>query len=185
MNKDAMIAMLNEQLTQAVDEKKNAETMAKSIKLAIDVLNGNHIRMFKLDDDDSTLALFKRAEFVIMATNEEQHMLWSKYSSDSKDAVKPVKWVSDGGGPMETIGMVMDEPVVLTISTATIDGVYMVLVEPTSMMVDHQLVRKWIDAHFGKEFDGGRRAVLDTSNFHWAIHSIERAREAAAGLKAA
>lgn len=180
MSKETIAQVLQEQLVIAKNQEQSAGAMVKTIETALSVLNGTHIRQFKLDKDDNTYQMFQRAQFVVKATSDEFHTLWAKYASESNDAKYKRRWVSDGGGPVETIGYVLDRPVILMITGVKIDNAYVLFVEPTSQLVDYQMVDSWIDTHFDGKYGGDRRAVLDVGNFHHIIHEIDAANVQAA-----
>lgn len=77
-----------------------------------------------------------------------------------------------GGGFMHTVGTVGDMPVCVSILTYTIKGHKILFVEPTSQVVDHRMVRDWIESVLPQSaWHEGRKQfrISDVNNWYNAI----------------
>ncbi len=86
-------------------------------------------------------AFFKDVVFVIEATNFEHVALW-QLNEESKH-IKSWEDISLGFGT--TIGYVGDMPVTVFVFCSKLNGHKVAFYESTSLIVDHDMVRKWID----------------------------------------
>lgn len=77
-----------------------------------------------------------------------------------------------GGGFLHTVGEVGDMPVCVSILTYTIRGHKILFVEPTSQVVDHRMVREWIESVLPQSaWNEGRKQfrISDANNWPNAI----------------
>lgn len=77
-----------------------------------------------------------------------------------------------GGGFLHTVGTVGDMPVCVSLLTYTIRGHKILFVEPTSQVVDHRMVRKWIESVLPQTaWNEGRQQfrISDANNWPNAI----------------
>lgn len=77
-----------------------------------------------------------------------------------------------GGGFFHTVGEVGDMPVCVSLLTYTIRGHKILFVEPTSRVVDHKMVRDWIESVLPQSaWNEGRQQfrISDANNWHNAI----------------
>lgn len=112
---------------------------------------------------DPTLA---DTAYVVEATRNEQHLLWRQFKLR-------VPWVGRSPGLMPTAGKVTvdgaEHPVVLSIFWAEIAGKLVAFYEPTSRVVDHDLVKRWL-AERCPAFAAGK--TCDANNFHLCLHDV-------------
>jgi len=110
----------------------------------------------------------KECDSIIEATQDEAFGLWCRYGEDSgythKQGFKR-KWQSQSTGFWREIGRVADRPICVSVFFATIDGRRIAFVEGCSQLVDHKMVREWIDA----EKRDGDVPVTNAANFHNAF----------------
>ena len=107
---------------------------------------------------------------IIEATSEEVFGLWSRYAHDSgyvhKDhPTSKRQWHEQGCGFWREIGKVADRPICVTVIFAIIDGRRIAFVAGCSQLVDHKMVREWINA----EKRDADVPVVDAANFHNAF----------------
>lgn len=86
-------------------------------------------------------AFFKDVVYVIEATNFEQFALW-QLNEESRCIQS---WEQINPGFSTVIGYVGDMPVVVSVFCAKLNGHKVAFYESTSLIVDHDMVRKWID----------------------------------------
>lgn len=172
MNKDAIIATLQQELASTKAIQQAAADNVTTIEMAMAVLQGTHIKRFKLDQNSASYKMLKRASFVVEANDNERMELWRKYSNESPDTVKGYEWLSDNNSPGETIGKIFERNVNVSLTGATIEGVYVVFAYPTSQLVDYEMFDNWVNENFDGKYGGGRRAVVDAGHFHHVIHDI-------------
>lgn len=75
------------------------------------------------------------------ATSEEQHSVWTRLVHNR---AQPVSWEQKGGRGI-TIGYLDSRPVHVTLSHVDIAGHKVIFYEATSTVVDHDMVRDFID----------------------------------------
>ena len=100
---------------------------------------------------------------VIEATTCEHQYLWQEFTTESAD------WVSDMAGIEVTVGGIGDMPVYISLRCAVIRGHKIVFYHATSQVVDHRMIREWLDMHMPQSaFDreGERLNRTDATNFY-------------------
>lgn len=110
-------------------------------------------------------------EFVVEATHNEQQMLWEKFCKDSLEPAKRavLEWKQLNPGYSETVGYVGEHPVCICVFWVLINGAQVMFYEPTSRIVDHEMIEKWLDANCNRKWNGGRRAHTNAENFHLVL----------------
>jgi hypothetical protein len=103
--------------------------------------------------------------FVVEATSYERHALWAKHN-------ETVDWKAEGVGHGCKIGELDGRPVFVAFNYAKINGQLVVFYNPTSQVVDWEMVEKWIKEHFKIGFRDGQS---DAMNFGHCLNAIERA----------
>jgi hypothetical protein len=100
---------------------------------------------------------------IVDATSNERHNLWEKwhYRPDGRK----VSWDSNNSGLMERVGTLDNRPIVITLNTAVVNGKKILFVDPTSQLVDHKMIDKWI----ADNLPGVSRT--DATNFHNVINN--------------
>lgn len=101
--------------------------------------------------------------YIVEINSSEKSMLWEKYKN---------YWVDNNGGYMITVGTFHGHPVCISLGTFLIHGQQVVTVDPTSMLVNHQMIDDWLSYHFPKLMpaDGYQYRNHDSSNFHLVTH---------------
>jgi hypothetical protein len=91
--------------------------------------------------DDELIRFVGGAIGFCAATNEEQHGVWLRLV-DRRDP--PVAWKQHGGIGV-TIGYLDNRPVHVVLSHVDVAGFKVIFYEATSTVVDHEMVRQFID----------------------------------------
>lgn len=119
--------------------------------------------------DDEFLKFMEGVTAFVEATSEEQHTLWAKFSSQSKEHPDYPKyiWNQNNSGLLVTVGKFGDMPVVLSLYKAKIGNDLVLFYHPTSMVTHSELIEKWIDTHKPKTAinDRGRLNRTNATNF--------------------
>lgn len=76
----------------------------------------------------------------VIANRFEQHALWEENQRYAKRS-----WSRESMGIMETVGEIGDMPVCVALSYVTIDGHKILFVDPTSRVVDYEMIRQWME----------------------------------------
>lgn len=104
--------------------------------------------------------------YVMESTHDEQHHLWLMWHN-------VLDWKEIPMNVMRTVGYIGEHPVVVAAYFARIEGKLVAFYHPTSRMVDHELVEKWVDETFPIIKKVGRReSHSNTSNWHHCLHAI-------------
>ena len=131
-------------------------------------------------NDDPRL---KRLFALVEATNEEQSQLWTRYSRKAADSgygpreSPRLAWEEDLSGFGMQVGMVGDMPVFVSLSFAKVEGELIGFYDATSQVVDHRMVRAWLDAN-ATTVDGLPVPHNNATNFFNTVHDIHRHQEA-------
>lgn len=112
-----------------------------------------------LTDEDRT-----QTKWLVEATDFEQLTLWCKWSAGNK--ATNLIWEQDCRGRIETIGKLNKKPVAVCIFWYRIEGVAVGFYEATSVVVDHDMVRNWLEKTYPKA------QFTNASNFHHCAHDI-------------
>lgn len=99
---------------------------------------------------------------VVEANSFERMMLWKENQDIGKRT-----WVENNSGYGVTVGEVAGDPVFLSVLTAQVDGHKLLFIDPTSQVVDHRLVRKWLDKNLPQSAfrADGLLNITDAMNF--------------------
>lgn len=115
----------------------------------------------------------KETFFVIEATSYEQLMLWQEWNGK-------VAWKQDNLGWLETVGFLDNMPVCISIMRVNLNGHWVLFWFPTSQVVDHRLIDKWLDENVFKytpKHRGDLKPETDPMNFHNCIFAINEANK--------
>lgn len=125
---------------------------------------------------------FAETVFMVEATHNETHNLWAQWSKEGKefcthgrfqDIYRRLDWEQDNPGYLYTVGWVDKRPVCVSFVWNRIKGHLVCFYEPTSQIVDHELVEKYINKIFKGTWDNGsRRAHCDAMNFGHCIQHL-------------
>lgn len=130
------------------------------------------------DKDDTAESRLKVTDFLVEATHNEWHMLWSRWCSDSNECREPIfkKWEQLGGW-LVTVGKLDGRPVCISLNWDRLDGFLVCDWEATSEVVDYKMVNKWLDEHFSGKTKDGRRARCNAQNFHLCTHEFRNRKK--------
>lgn len=95
--------------------------------------------MAKVVDEEMRKFLDGVQAVVDIGDSYSHHMLWHEYHYTRSHFT----WEENNIGLMEIVGQLADMPVCISLSKARVDGILVLFVEPTSMVVDHRLIDKW------------------------------------------
>lgn len=118
----------------------------------------------------STEELWPRVEFLVEATHEETFQIWREWH-------KKLNLWSAGMGNVFTIDYVdirvhgqlefRKMPVAVCVSWHPVEGHLVGFYEATSLVVDHDMVRKWVQKQAPKA------GHTNATNFHHVIHGLK------------
>ncbi len=116
--------------------------------------------------------LFNGVEYIVEASDNEQFHLWIDFSSESDRPMKgrTVKWVQENPGFSRQIGQINKRPIVVQGFYVRINGKRVLFYEGCSQLVDHVMIREWIE-HHGPTIDG-QLAHCNAANFHICLAAI-------------
>lgn len=110
--------------------------------------------------------------FVVEATDFELFTLWREWN-------KAIPIEQDCVGFVETVGKVAGRPVCVTLFRYRFWDKWVVFWEATSQLVDHKMVREWIEKevliHCPKWDNGTRISQTNAWNFHHCVRALEEA----------
>lgn len=100
---------------------------------------------------------------VVVANSYEYFALWSEY----KD-LKRGEWKQNLSGLGCGIGELAGMPVTVSLTTAVVEGFKLLFIHAMSQVVDHRMVREWLDANMpdSAKFATGRLNITDAQNFY-------------------
>jgi hypothetical protein len=106
----------------------------------------------------------KDVQLFCEATHQEQHDLWYRYH-------KQMPYDSHSMGIGIQVGEILSRPVCIALSTAVIDGVRVCFYHDTSALVDHDMIREFLEKHApaSAKIDD-RLNHIDATNFITGIH---------------
>jgi hypothetical protein len=111
----------------------------------------------------------KECDSIVEATSEEVFGLWCRHAPESdyvsRISKKRREWREQSAGFWREIGRVLDRPICVSVQFATVDGRRIAFVEGCSELVDHKMIRGWIDA----EKRDAAVPVVNAANFHNAF----------------
>lgn len=100
--------------------------------------------------------------FAVCRPCHDHHTIWEKYHDQYG-----VPWEQDSLGMWTEIGKVDNRPIVVSVHWVNIADRRVAFVEPTSMLVDYDMVDKWCSAVFPNAV-----VFSDENNFHNIVHGI-------------
>jgi hypothetical protein len=108
--------------------------------------------------------------FVVEATSFEQSALWQQHHEEWP-------WEQDNPGWLVTCGELDGLPVCFSLTFNRIMGRLVAFWDPTSRMVDHEMIEAWFDRHCSPKWDRGTRpARANAMNFHHCIEALLEAK---------
>jgi hypothetical protein len=123
---------------------------------------------------------FKDTEFVVEADSYARQTIWEQWSTQAmfkRPNCNNINWEQDSMGCVLQIGTLDNRPVNIEFYWAKLIGHLVLFYHPCSQVVDHAMIETWIKKYCNPQWDNGRRAHCDASNFH---HVISYIRETAA-----
>lgn len=101
---------------------------------------------------------------VVEADSFARHVLWK----ENRDREKPRLWDQNLSGFGQTVGFVKKMPVCISLLTATVDGRKVLFVHPTSVVVDHRMIDKWLKKSLPETAFRSDEYInrTDATNFH-------------------
>lgn len=109
------------------------------------------------------------AFYVVEATDFEKLCLFGENEREWY-----VTWEHVSMGNMATIEHILvngeNLPVVVSVFYALLNGKVVAFYEPTSQVVDHRMVKAWLEVN-SPAFAAGRKC--DAMNFHLCLHAVE------------
>lgn len=107
---------------------------------------------------------------IIEIEGDDELNLWSKYSKQSEDFPKYIKynWEQISMGFWKEIGKVDGRPICVSVSFYIIEGHLFGFVEGTSELVDYKMIKEWIKEKNPTAY------ITDAMNFHNALLHIKR-----------
>lgn len=98
--------------------------------------------------------------FLVEANSFEAMCLWKEYKDKGFSSENNLVFI--------TVGELIDMPVCMTIGVGTIGNVKFVMYEPTSVVVDHRMIKEFLDYHY----DEVER--VDAMNFGRVVNAANR-----------
>lgn len=111
------------------------------------------------DLDDYISDYLGDIQSVVIANSYERHKIWAEYAQGDG-----VAWETDGGGYLVKIGLYYGMPVCLSVTLVTINGKRIIFADPTSTVVNHDMINEWVKRHVTPE-----KNPIDSNNFHIAL----------------
>lgn len=116
-----------------------------------------------LCDITSEVAAFvKDVDAVCEATDFERRSLQLHYSVEQVTKA----WKNEPHGFYATVGYYYQSPVNICLNVAQVGLRRVLFYDPTSEIVDHRMVRQWLEANLKGAFEDGRLVHTDPSNFN-------------------
>jgi len=120
--------------------------------------------------------LFKDVVFLVQASHNEYHQLWANhYYEPRREATIIQSWDQINVGEMIQIGKLDKRPVCISIFYAKLNGKKVAFYEGTSQVVDHKMIRDWLE-HFTLKTirwdNNSRWANCDAMNFHLCLNAL-------------
>jgi hypothetical protein len=104
-------------------------------------------------DDDELAKLLDGVVGAVEATSYEKHMLWQEYASEAlryraggPDHRLRYSWKEGLSGLGHGVGEIDGRPVVISLLVDIVGGHRILFWHATSVMVDYDLIGKWLDA---------------------------------------
>ena len=133
-----------------------------------------------MDDKQSQL---KRTDYFVEASSFERSTLWRDWAKEATNAGlssemykdRQVDWQQQSLGYGQSVGELDGRPVYISLNWATINGRQVMFWEPTSVVVDHDMIEEWLKENLP---DGIEKS--NAENFHNCVLWINRKNKEAA-----
>lgn len=132
--------------------------------------------------NDTAESRLKKTLFIVEATSNEVQGFWRDHAKENTFNPNPhytakVTWEQMDGW-LVTVGHYTKRPVCISVMFNKLDGHIIMFWEPTSQLVDHKMIDKWLEKNFTGTYDKGyRRASCDASNFGHCLSAIRDANK--------
>lgn len=97
---------------------------------------------FTPNPNDNLYERVQSAEYVCIANSFEVLSLWKMWHNEYGN-----EWLDERDGRGIIIGKCTDGPVFLSLSWATVKGIKVMFVDPTSRFIDYTMVDEWLQEH--------------------------------------
>lgn len=134
-----------------------------------------HAQARRRDSMHDSDAKLKATQFVVEATSCEHQLLWEQFSKDTihKTPQSVHRWENVNPGYVIEVGRFFGFSVNIGCRWDVIDGVWVMFYEDISRVVDHDLIKKWLNENCCPRWcNGSRLARTNAMNFHHVLDYI-------------
>lgn len=118
-------------------------------------------------DEAERARRIRETAFVVEATSEEQNSFWLRWNTVLRfEQINPGYWEQIG-----TMGL-RRQAVCISLSWFRIEGKLVAFYEPTSVVVDHDMIEKWVIKTFPVLKGSRRDHHANATNFHNCLHTV-------------
>lgn len=108
--------------------------------------------------------------YIVEANSFEQMCLWEKFQKIWEEHTR--------GGPLVTVGEIAKFPVCIALNVIKINGYSVLIVDPTSRVVDYTMIDEWLKSKWPALFPKDAcNLKTDANNFHNVVHHTQRLKE--------
>jgi hypothetical protein len=111
---------------------------------------------------------FAQTEFVVEGDSFRCWKIWTQELKRSE-----ASWIQKNPGYVICVGELAGMPVNINVFWNNINGHMVMFYEDISQVVDHRMIKEYLDKHCNPKYDGGRQARVDENNFGTCIHYCE------------
>lgn len=125
---------------------------------------GGGIKVVMRADPEELAKFLEGVHGAVEVDRYSSFMLWK----ENQERTQPLPWESSGQGIGDTAGHLAGFPVCVSLFTPVIAGKKILFVEPTSRVVDHDIVRAYLERVLPATArrEDGRLRYDDANNFH-------------------
>lgn len=124
---------------------------------------GRYYRRLTMCDDREMTEFLHGVVGVVEANSYEKMCLWQEHQARGS-------WRERTDGLCQVVGTIDDRPVCVSLFTAEVDGHKILFVDPTSQVVDHAMIEKWLldtlPASARQQHNANYLNKVDAMNFH-------------------
>ncbi len=146
------------------------EVASKAVIAALREAEKQELRVVAEPDED-VLEFLKDVEGAVEADSYASHQLWFECAADANKfgGQGNKTWEQGRSGTGRVVGTFAGHPVFVSLFKNVVDGKQILFYDATSVIVDHDMVREYIETAIG-EAQGfkpdGRDFFTDAQNFH-------------------
>lgn len=125
--------------------------------------------------DETVKQRLLQTKFLCEATHYEARTFWAKFAAKSPERDRQgisLDWHPISPGFQITVGRIGNDPVVISLDWAEIEGVLVCFWRPTSGVVDYGMIQNWLANHYKFSFPNGMSTLGNADNFHLCILAI-------------